>query len=167
MHAYMFIHTDVLIPTYMHSRDVGIIDSAGCVTALVQLSVAISITCSNTHIYAAHIQSYIHIHICNHKHKYVHLYIHIYTYTCNIGIVDTARCVMGWLRLVGSLKLQVSFAKEPYKTDDILQKRRIILRSLLIEATPYTPLVHVMFLLDSSLHIRIYIYTHTNMHLHK
>ena len=43
---------------------------------------------------------------------------------------------MGWLRLVGSLKLQVSFAKEPYKRDDILQKRPIILRSLLIVATP-------------------------------
>ena len=27
-----------------------------------------------------------------------------------------------WLRLVGSLKLQVSFAKDPYKRDDILQK---------------------------------------------
>ena len=33
-------------------------------------------------------------------------------------------------RLAGSLKLQVSFAKEPYKRDDILQKRPIILRSL-------------------------------------
>jgi len=43
---------------------------------------------------------------------------------------------MGWLRLVGSLKLQVSFAKEPYKRDDILQKRPIILRNLLILATP-------------------------------
>ena len=42
----------------------------------------------------------------------------------------------GWLRLVGSLKLQVSFAKEPYERDDILQKRRIMLRSLLIVATP-------------------------------
>jgi len=30
---------------------------------------------------------------------------------------------MGWLRLVGSLKLQVSFAKEPYKRDVIVQKR--------------------------------------------
>jgi len=39
--------------------------------------------------------------------------------------------VMGWLRLVGSLKLWVSLAKEPYKRDDILQKRPIILRSLL------------------------------------
>ena len=37
---------------------------------------------------------------------------------------------MGWLRLVGSLKLEVSFEKEPYKRDDILQKRPIILRSL-------------------------------------
>ena len=42
-----------------------------------------------------------------------------------------------WLRLLGSFKLLVSFAKEPYKRDDILQKRRIILRSLRIVATPY------------------------------
>ena len=50
----------------------------------------------------------------------------------DIGVKDT-----GWLRRVGSLKLQVSLAKEPYKTDDILQKRPVILRSLLIVATPY------------------------------
>ena len=43
---------------------------------------------------------------------------------------------MGWLRLVGSLKLQVSFAKEPYKRDDILQKRPIILLILLTVAIP-------------------------------
>jgi len=39
------------------------------------------------------------------------------------------------LQLVGFLKLQVSFANEPYKTDDILQKRPMIFRSLRIEAT--------------------------------
>jgi len=44
---------------------------------------------------------------------------------------------MRWLGLVGSLKLQVSFSKEPCKRDYILQKRPIILRSLLIVATPY------------------------------
>jgi len=44
---------------------------------------------------------------------------------------------MGWLPPVGSLKLQVSFAKEPYKRAGILQKRLIILKSLLIVATPY------------------------------
>jgi len=43
----------------------------------------------------------------------------------------------GWLRFVGSSKSQVSFAKLPYKRDDILQKRPIILRSLLIIAIPY------------------------------
>ena len=32
----------------------------------------------------------------------------------------------GWLRLVRSIKLYVSFAKEPYKRDDILQKTPII-----------------------------------------
>ena len=43
----------------------------------------------------------------------------------------------GWLRLVGSLKLQVSSAKEPYKRDYTLQKRPTICRSLLLAATPY------------------------------
>jgi len=52
---------------------------------------------------------------------------------------------MGWLRLVGSLKCWVSFAKEPHKRDDILQKRPIILRSLLIVATPYLSIVLISF----------------------
>jgi len=33
---------------------------------------------------------------------------------------------MGWLMLVGSIKLHISFAKETYKRDNILQKRPII-----------------------------------------
>ena len=45
-----------------------------------------------------------------------------YTVTCHI---------VEWLYVVGSIKLQVSFAKEPCKRDDILQKRPIILSSLL------------------------------------
>jgi len=44
---------------------------------------------------------------------------------------------MGWLRLVTCFNLYVSFAKEPSKRDDILQKRPTNLRSLLIVATPY------------------------------
>jgi len=43
---------------------------------------------------------------------------------------------MEWLRLVGSIKLQVSFAKEPYERDDILQKKLKILSILLTVATP-------------------------------
>jgi len=35
------------------------------------------------------------------------------------------RRVMSLLRLVSSLKMEVSFAKEPYKRDYILQKRPI------------------------------------------
>ena len=35
---------------------------------------------------------------------------------------------MGWLRLVGSLKLQVSFANEPFKRDYILQTKPIIFK---------------------------------------
>jgi len=44
---------------------------------------------------------------------------------------------MGWLRVVGSIKLYVSFANETYKRDDILQKRPMILSILLTVATPY------------------------------
>ena len=47
---------------------------------------------------------------------------------CNMG---------GWLRLVGSIKLQVSFAKETYKRDYVLQKRPVVLSTLLTVATPY------------------------------
>ena len=47
---------------------------------------------------------------------------------------------MGWLRFVGSLELYVSFANEPYKRDDILQKRPIILSILLTISTP--PHIH-------------------------
>jgi len=44
---------------------------------------------------------------------------------------------MGWLQLVRSIKLYVSFTKEPCKRDNILQKRPIIVSILLTGATPY------------------------------
>jgi len=74
-------------------------------------------------------------------------------YVC-VCVSDTF-LTMGWLRLVGFLKLWVSFAKEPYKRDNILQKRPIILRSLLIVATPYLHLyVHECL----RMHVRVYVY---------
>jgi len=44
---------------------------------------------------------------------------------------------MRWLWSVWSIKSQVSFAKEPYKQDDILQKRPVISSILLTVATSY------------------------------
>ena len=49
-------------------------------------------------------------------------------------------CCMGWLQLVGSFKLQVSFAEYTLFYRALLQKRPIVSRSLLIEATPYVHL---------------------------
>jgi len=87
------------------------------------------------------------IHTCIYVYSYfssTHLpgIIHIYSYRCTciyiyLKYIPGRYIDMGWLRLAGPLKRQVSFAKEPYKTDDILQKRPIIIRSLLIIATPY------------------------------
>ena len=39
--------------------------------------------------------------------------------------------------MIGSIKIYISFAKEPFKIDDILQKRPIILSILLTVATPH------------------------------
>jgi len=47
------------------------------------------------------------------------------------------RASMGWLWLVGSFKLQGSFAEYRLVYIALLQKRPMILRSLLIVATPY------------------------------
>jgi len=44
---------------------------------------------------------------------------------------------MGWLRLVGSLKLYVSLGNIGLFCRALLQKRPILLRSLLMVATPY------------------------------
>ena len=55
------------------------------------------------------------------------------TYKDKASCGSSALCIlkwshlgMGWLRSAGSIKLWVSFAKEPYKRDNILQKRPII-----------------------------------------
>jgi len=68
------------------------------------------------------------------------------------------RAFMGWLWLVGSLKLWVSFAKEPYKKEDILQKRPVILMSLLIVATPYV--------FVSTVYVRMYVYIYLYVHVY-
>jgi len=75
---------------------------------------------------------------------------------------------MGWLRFVGSLNLQDSNAEEPYRRDYILQKRPIILRSLLIIATPYH---RVLLFIDSAsayetMHSFVYICMYTHDHLY-
>ena len=51
--------------------------------------------------------------------------------------VSMSQVTMGWLRLVASLKLQISFAEYRLFYRALLQKRPIILRSLLIVAPSY------------------------------
>ena len=52
-------------------------------------------------------------------------------------IAQVFMCDVGWLWLVGSFKLYVSFAGFRLFYRALLQKRPILLRSLLIVATPY------------------------------
>ena len=65
---------------------------------------------------------------------------------------------MGWLPLVGSLKLQVSFAEYRLFYRALLQKRPIILRRLLLVATPYLSEMLVgCHIIHYILHIGVYI----------
>ena len=82
--------------------------------------------------------------------------LRLYIRTCMLpscvtraGLADNA---MGWLRLVGPIKLQVSFAEYHLFYRAFLQKRPIILRSLLHVATP---------------HIYCCTNKHTNVYTHK
>ena len=55
-----------------------------------------------------------------------------------LGVFSACSLIaMGWLRLVVSFKSQVSFAEYSLFYRALLQKRPVILRSLLTKATPY------------------------------
>ena len=66
----------------------------------------------------------------------MYIYIHVYTRIAD-GKTTRGKKVkgMGWLRLVDSLKLQVFFAEYRLLYRALLQKRPILVRSILIEAT--------------------------------
>jgi len=66
---------------------------------------------------------YMYIYICIEAYMYIYMYMYMYVYihsTCCTTLGKTPG--MGWLQLVGSIIFFVSFAKEPYKRDNILQK---------------------------------------------
>ena len=84
-------------------------------------------------IWLVHVSSYIQMHSCyviSHRTHISHQWVGPRTH------IDATHYVMGWLWLVGSIKSWVSFAKETYKRDSILQKRPIILSILLTTTTP-------------------------------
>jgi len=80
---------------------------------------------------------YTHMHTHSGRMGCIHIFIHTYQHIC-VYVNMCVRVCMGWLRLVGSLKLQVSFAEHRLFYRALLQKRPILLRSLLIVATKYS-----------------------------
>ena len=74
------------------------------------------------------------------------------------------RCIlvdMGWLRLVGFLKSVVSFAKEPYKRDDILQTRKSSYSLIPSFSLPNQPIFRFLFLSLSLPPSLFHTHTHT------
>jgi len=100
-----------------------------------------------------HTHTHTHTHVITHVHHVYHLsqiaqrshnsclssVSHITAVSCQYHIISVISQLtsMGWLRLVSSLKLQVSFAEHRLFYRALLQKRPVILRSLLVVAAPY------------------------------
>ena len=78
------------------------------------------------------------IHMCDMTHSYVRHDSFICA-TWLIHIQAHTHAHMRWLWSVGSIKLYVSFAKEPYKRNNLLQKRSMIESIQLTEAIPHPP----------------------------
>jgi len=81
--------------------------------------------------------SYTHTHIHTHTHTRTHTHIHTHTHILQHTLTYSTYISIKWLRLVGSLKWYVSFAEYSPFYRALLQKRTVILRSLLIVATQY------------------------------
>ena len=65
------------------------------------------------------------------------IYMLVYIFRYVLVCIHIQICLMRWLRLVGCSKLQVSFAEYSLFYKALLQTRPIILRSVLIVATPW------------------------------
>jgi len=85
------------------------------------------------------------------------------TYLCFVICVfcNESICVMGWLRSVGSIKSQVSFAEYRLLCRALLQKRPIILSILLTKATPYV-INHMCHVMNTFMLCEKYIYIQKN-----
>ena len=78
------------------------------------------------------------------------------THVANRPLPPLSFLHMGWIQLVGSLKLQVSFAEFSLFDRALLQKRPVILRSLLIVPTPYsTCLYHTIPPYNTSARVQV------------
>ena len=69
--------------------------------------------------------------MCVCEYTYIPAYVYMYTY----GVAT----ISSLLKMIGL------FCKRAYQRDDILQKRPIIVRGLLIVATPYTQMEHILY----------------------
>ena len=102
------------------------------------------------------LQACVHTHMCMYAYMRMYLGSRFPSLSFPLHFILCIHTIpMGWLRLVGSLKSQVSFAEYRLFYRALLQKRPMILRSLPIVATPY-----------AYMHIRhLFIYIHTYAHV--
>jgi len=140
-HYNMLQHTVTCCNTLQHAGWIWLWDVKGCV--LIDALWSRLIKWEETHCNALqHAATHCHTlpHTATHCNTLQHTATHWSTLVeCSCEVqrkVSLSIRYIGWLWLVGSIKLWVSFAKERYKRNDFLQKRLIIQSILLTVATP-------------------------------
>ena len=94
-------------------------------------------TCVHMHICYIYLTGYVRMDIQTCVYIYTYTYMYIYVICVLLVMHFSVLIAMGWLRSVGSIKLQVSFAEQRLFYRTLWQKRPIILSIVLTKATPY------------------------------
>jgi len=148
IHTYAHTNIQTYKHAYIHSKDSLTHKHMYTHTNTRSIIALLLLHDTQTHM-RTHEHAYMHVkNTATHEHMYTHTHTHAVSshcyYSMNINymmlyfvLIHREIITMGWLRLVGSLNLQVSSAEYSLFYRVLLQKRPIILRSLLIVATPY------------------------------
>jgi len=143
-YCFIYTHTYIRIHTYIHVyihiyRYIQIFIHMYmyiCMYTRIHICIHICIyTYTHTHINECKFMKIcpVHLHIYMHIYMCLHIYFEVYMgmrdtriLTPSLVRMEHVNKTMRWLRLVCSLKLQVSFAKEPYERDLYSAKETIL-----------------------------------------
>jgi len=147
IYVYMYIHTHIYIYAYIYI----------CIYIYVYTYVYIHVfiymyiytyTYTYTYMYMymyiyIYIYIYVYVYIYIHTHIYIYIYIYIYSFLFRRWHICPPLFILATIRTLLNI-MDVSFAENSLFSRALLQKRLIILRSLLIVATPYSYFVCFM-----------------------
>jgi len=136
---YLHVYTFICAFTHVRTKDQHMYGSGRCMYIYTHTYTYIYVYILTLYMYVLKINICVGlVDVCTYTHIHIYIYVYILTFGRCGWLLSIACCMvaMGWLRLVGFLKSQVSFAEYRLFHRALLQKRPMILRSILIVATP-------------------------------